>query len=69
MFWTTCAIKTSFGFVKCVMDEEIKALSHVLFSGILNPKNRETCSLISRVCLQQSDDHVGGLIKFDFMEC
>ena len=31
------------------------------------PKNRETCSLISRVCLQQSDDHVGGFIKFDFL--
>ena len=31
------------------------------------PKNMETCSLISRVCLQQSDDHVGGFIKLDFL--
>jgi len=30
--------KTSFSFEKCVMDEEIKALSHVPFSGILNLK-------------------------------
>ena len=41
LFWTTWATKTSFSFVKCVMDEEIKALSHVPFSGILNLKTRK----------------------------
>ena len=34
----------------------------------LNLKNRETCSLISRVCHQQLGDHVGGFIKFNIME-
>ena len=49
------------------MDEEIKALSHVPTFKDPKPKNTETCSLISRVCLQQSDDHMGGFIKFDFL--
>ena len=67
LFQTAWNTKTSFSFEKCVMDEEIKALSHVPFFRDPKPKNRETCSLISRVCLQQSDDHVGGFIKFDFL--
>ena len=49
------------------MDEEIKALSHVPTFKDPKPKNRETCSLISRAFHQQSGDNVGGFIKFDFM--
>jgi len=49
------------------MDEKIKALSHVLIFKDPKPKNRETCSPISKVCHQQSGDNVGGFIKFDFM--
>ena len=49
------------------MDEKIKALSHMPIFKDPKPKNRETCSLISRVCHQQSGDNVGGFIKFDLM--
>jgi len=38
LFQTTWATKTFFSFVKCVMDEEIKALYHVPMFKDLNLK-------------------------------